>query len=268
MVDIVLDYPRDIVPQTTSWSCGPGAAEIVLRGRGINVTERQLIRDIGTTQAGTDFVGLIEQRALQRYDPAGQWKSVYLPQDPPTQAQRDAFWRHAVQSIQGNRRGMVLNWVVPPWNRPKPVAPSTIAFAYPNAWTWHYVALMGISDVGLRKGWIADSGFRPGGGWVSMDQIVTLITPKGYAFAAAPVAAPTPELPKPDPAVLASIRQADWSAVWLTHIDHQAAVYGDTEAVGWLVKAARDGDAGAKRALARLEQVNPAALQSYLATKG
>lgn len=267
MVEIVLDYPREVVPQTEFWSCGPGAAEIVLRGRGINVSERQLIRDIGTDQDGTDFVGLIEQRGLDKHDPAGKWKSVYLPQDPPTAAQKETFWKHAVQSIEGNRRGVVLNWVVPPWNRPKPVPPSTVAFAYPNAWVWHYVALMGISDVGMRKGWIADSGFRPGGGWVSIDQIVGLIVPKGYTYSAAPVAPPAPEPPKPDTAVLASIRQTDWDRVWLTHIDHQAVTYGDVEAVGWLVKAARGGDAGAQRALARLERVNPAALQSFL-TKG
>jgi hypothetical protein len=272
MTDIVLDYPREIVPQTEFWSCGPGAGEVVLRGRGINVSERQLIRDIGTDQDGTDFVGLIEQRGLNKYDPAGKWKSVYLPQDPPSQAQKETFWKHAVQSIEGNRRGMVLNWVVPPWNRPRPVPPSTVAFAYPNAWVWHYVALMGISDVsGMRKGWVADSGFRPGGGWVSIEQIVGLIVPKGYAYSAAPVVAPPapkPEPPKPDTAVLASIRQADWDQVWRSHIEWLAFTYGDDKAVRELVAAAKTGDARATRALARLEQVNPAALTAFLAPKG
>jgi len=270
MVEIVLDYPREIVPQTTFWSCGPGAAEIVLRGRGINVTEQQLIRDIGTDQDGTDFVGLIEQRGLNKYDPGGQWKSVYLPQDPPTQAQRDAFWRHAIQSIEGNRRGLVLNWVVPPWNRPKPVPPSTIAFAYPNAWVWHYVALMGISDVGMQKGWIADSGFKPGGGWVSMDQIVRLITPKGYAYAAAPVAppAPKPEPPKPPADIAAVITESRWREVWQTHIEWIALTFGEPRAVEEIIAGARNGDPRCVRALARLEEVNPAALTAYLAAKG
>jgi hypothetical protein len=265
-MEIVLEYPREIVPQTEYWSCGPGAAEIVLRGRGVNVSERQLIRDIGTDQDGTDFVGLIEQRGLNKYDPDGKWKSVYLPQDPPSQAQKETFWKHAVQSIEGNRRGLVLNWVVPPWNRPKPVPPSTVAFAYPNAWTWHYVALMGISDVGMRKGWIADSGFRPGGGWCSIDQIVGLIVPKGYAYSAAPVTAPP--APKPPPVdQTVSIKRADWQTVWRTHIEWLAFTYGDEKAVAELLAAAKTGDVRATRALARLEQVNPAALTTFL-TKG
>lgn len=270
MTEIVLDYPREVVPQTEFWSCGPGAAEIVLRGRGINVSERQLIRDIGTDQDGTDFVGLIEQRALNKHDPAGQWRSVYLPKDPPTAEQRENFWKHALQSIQGNRRGMVLNWVVPPWNRPKPVAPSTIPFAYPNSWVWHYVALMGVSDVGMRKGWIADSGFRPGGGWVSLEQIVSLITPKGYAYSAAPVTAPPAPKPPAPPVAdqVASIQQSQWTKVWRTHIEWLAFTYGEPKAVEELLAASRAGDVGATRALARLEQVNPSALTAYLAAKG
>jgi putative chitinase len=266
MTEIVLDYPREIVKQTEFWSCGPGAAEIVLRGRGVNVSEQQLIRDIGTDQDGTDFVGLIEQRALNKHDPAGKWKSVYLPKDPPTQAQKEDFWRHVVQSIQGNRRGLVLNWVVPPWNRPKPVAPSTVAFSYPNAWVWHYVACMGFSDEGMRKCWIADSGFSPGGGWVSWEQTVSLITPKGYAFSAAPVAAPpAPKPPAPPVDQAVSIKRGDWETVWRTHIEWLAFTFGDERSVAELVAAAKTGDVRANRALARLEQVNPAALTTFLA---
>lgn len=248
MTEIVLPYPRDVVPQTESWSCGPGAAEIVLRGLGKDVSERQLIRDIGTTTNGTDYIGLIEQRALDKYDPVGQWRSVYLPQDPPTKAQKDAFWEHVVQSIRGNKRGLVLNWVVPPWNRPKPVAPSTVAFTYPNAWVWHYVACMGFSDDGARKCWIADSGFSPGGGWVSWEQTVSLITPKGYAYSAAPITSPPPVEPV--------------TMTWLNEFD--AITYSDPEAIAVVVKAAQKGDARAKRALSRIEQTNPAALQAFI----
>ena len=268
MTEILLPYDRNVVPQTEYWSCGPGAAEVILNSRGLKVSERQLIRDIGTDQDGTDYVGLIEQRALNKYDPDGKWKSVYLPKDPPTQQQKDDFWRHLVQSIQGNRRGLVLNWVVPPWNRPKPVPPSTIPFAYPNAWVWHYVACMGFSDEGgTRKCWIADSGFRPFGGWVSFEQTVSLITPKGYAYAASPVAATKPP-PKPEPTLMASITQEQWTTLWRTHIEWLAITYGDEKAVAELVDTARAGDTRATRALARLEQVNPTALTQFLATKG
>lgn len=261
MAEKVLPYSRSVVPQTEFWSCGPGAAEIVLNSLGLKVSERQLITDIGTDRDGTDYVGLIEQRALNKHDPAGKWKSVYLPNDPPTKAQKDTFWAHVLQSIDANNRGLVLNWVVPPWNRPKPVPPSTIAFSYPNSWTWHYVACMGFNDDDPknRRCWIADSGFRPGGGWVSFEQTVSLITPKGYAYSAAPVVAkPQPKpLPKPEP--------PKPPATDLTRTDYEwrATQYGDPDAVAAVVAAAKTDNRG-KQALALLERVNPAALHAYI----
>lgn len=271
MAEKVLRYDRSIVPQTEYWSCGPGAAEIVLNGLGKKISERQLIKDIGTHTGGTDFVGLIEKNALNKYDPDGKWRSVYLPKDPPTKAQKDDFWVHVKQSIEGNNRGLVLNWVVPPWNRPKPVPPSTVAFNYPNSWTWHYVALMGFNDDDPKKRrcWIADSGFRPGGGWVSFEQTVSLITPKGYAYSSAvpAVPAPKPEV-KPEPPALAAVRQVDWDQVWFTHMEHLAFNYSDPEAVGWLLRLAQASDPRAARALARLELLNPSALENFIAKKG
>lgn len=64
------------------------------------------------------------------------------------------------------------------------------------------------------------------------------------------------------------ITQADWAAVWRSHLEWRAFTYGETSAVAELVSAARTGDIAAQTALARLEQVNPAALQAFLATKG
>ena len=78
----------------------------------------------------------------------------------------------------------------------------------------------------------------------------------------APTPAPTP--PKPD--VAASIKQTEWERIWRTHIEWLAFTYGDMKAVAELVAAARAGDTSAMRAVARLEQVNPAALQNYIAT--
>lgn len=144
---VLLDYDRSIRPQTTSWSCGPGSAEIVLDGLGIRVSEQQLIKDIGATTNGTDYVGLITDRALNKYDPAGKWKSVYLEKDPATQSQKDALWNHILQSIAGNGRGLVLNFVVPPWKltAPKitsggaPATASSAGAAGQVAWDADYI---------------------------------------------------------------------------------------------------------------------------------
>jgi hypothetical protein len=72
--------------------------------------------------------------------------------------------------------------------------------------------------------------------------------------------------PKPDQAAV--IKQTQWERIWRTHIEWLAFTYGDPKAVAELVAAARTGDVSAMRAVAKLEQVNPAALQNYIATKG
>lgn len=193
---VVIDYDRSIRPQITGWSCGPASAEIVLNGKGIHVAEEQLIKDIGTTTNGTDYVGLIVDRALKKYAPEAQYKAVYLEKDPCTAEQKAALWDHLVHSIS-NGWGVVANIVVPPWNRPKSVPPSTQDLQYPNAWVWHYIAVMSVDpDPAMRKVWLADSGFAPGGAWISFDQLATLIPPKGYAWASAPG---KPSTPKPQP---------------------------------------------------------------------
>lgn len=66
---------------------------------------------------------------------------------------------------------------------------------------------MGYDDV-ERAVWIADSGFRPFGYWVSFDQAASLIPPKGYCFAAAAgvVATPAPSSPAP-------VSITDWYAL-------------------------------------------------------
>jgi hypothetical protein len=74
---------------------------------------------------------------------------------------------------------------------------------------------------------------------------------------------------KPDvkPDAVAVVAQADWDRIWRTHIEWLAMTYGDPNAVRELVTAARNGDVQAKRALVKLEAVNPTALETFV-TKG
>ena len=55
---------------------------------------------------------------------------------------------------------------------------------YAGGTIFHYRAIMGY-DTDFPGGavWVADSGFRPFGYWEAFDQTVTLIPPKGYAWA-------------------------------------------------------------------------------------
>lgn len=178
MTQRVLNYDHVIAPQEKSWDCGPASTQIVLNSRGIIESEDALIRDIGTTTNGTDDISWVEH-SFDRRLPQANYTSVHLP-DYPNQEQRDRLWENLTRSINAGY-GLVVNWVVPPSNRPRGVKGSPNA-SYPNRTIFHYVALMGYDDAD-RTVWIADPGFQPFGYWITFDQLCTLIPPKGYAFA-------------------------------------------------------------------------------------
>lgn len=274
MTEKRLDYDRSLVPQETGWWCGPAATQTVLQSRGIRLPEREIAAAIeeienpgrGDDKDGTDYIGLIETY-LDRTVPEARYTSVYMPNDPPTQAQKDRLWRNLVQSIDAGW-GVVANIVAPPNNPPAATKGSTRP-PYPS-WltTFHYVALMGYDDnPSNRAVWVADSAAFGGitGWWCPFDgkgSICSLIPPKGYCYA--DVVAPKPE-PKPEPKSEPepTPAPADFAR---TDIEWRA-VLGEPDAVSQVIDAARRDTRG-RAALAFIEQANPAALQAYLATKG
>lgn len=222
MTEVVLPYNKSIVGQETGYWCGPASTQVVLSGNGINIPEAQLAREIGTTTAGTDYVGLIE-RILDRYSPEVNYTSVYLERDPATPEQKETLWRNIVQSINAGR-GVVMNWVAPPGNKPRGVKGS-ISPRYSGGTTYHYVSAMGYDDnPSLRAIWIADSGFQPQGYWISFDQCATLIPPKGYCYANTGVKIPpTP----PQTPTVALLSKAMGDAVGLDVYSQLLPFYSD-----------------------------------------
>lgn len=189
----VLPFDRGIVAQETGYWCGPASAQNTLSSRGIRVDEAQLAREIGTTVNGTDYVGLIVDRALKPRLPEARYTAVYLTQDPPTAAQKTKLWWDLVRSID-NGYPVVMNWVAPPSNYPRGVKGSPNP-SYGGGTVYHYVTAVGWSDEGNNGRpavLIADSGFRPFVYWIDFEQCATLIPPKGYGFADLPVIAPAP----------------------------------------------------------------------------
>ena len=180
----VLDYPRDQVHQDTYYNCGPASVQTVLRAAtGEYVPETILGRELGTHTGGTDWIGQVT-RVLNARMPGGAFRTVEMPNDPPTQPQKDALWANITGSINAGF-GVVANIVAPPSNYPRAVAPSTISPAYTGGTVYHYIAVMGYSDTDGRRCWIADSGFTPYGYWISFDQLASLIPPKGYSYSTA-----------------------------------------------------------------------------------
>lgn len=163
-------------PQETGFWCGPASTQIVLTGFGIDVAERDLALELGTTTNGTDWIGQISQVLKRR---SGRpYITVEMPNDPPTRAQVDRLWDDIVRSIDGGN-GVVANIVAPASNHPP---------GYPNYTIYHYFTVMGYEPNG-RQVYVADPA-RFGGYadyWFSVEKLASMISPKGYS--AAPTAA-------------------------------------------------------------------------------
>ena len=191
-----LEYPRDEVHQDTGWNCGPASAQTVIRAAKKEfIPESVLAAEMGTHRGGTDHIGQIT-RVLGKHLPAAEYRTVEMPNDPPSTAQREQMWEHIVSSIDAGY-GVVINIVAPPNNYPRPSYTSTQSLAYGGGTVYHYLAAMGyaIDANGVRHVWLADSGFKPHGMWITASQLATLCPPKGYAYATAK--APAPAAPTP-----------------------------------------------------------------------
>lgn len=183
ILEKVLDYPRSQVTQETYYNCGPASSQtIIAAATGVMVSEGELARELGTTTNGTNHIGLFPP-VLNAHIPGAQYVNVHTPRDPMNADEKEAFWRNLTSSINAGF-GVVVNIVAPPNNYPRAVPPSTVSPNYRGGTIYHYVACMGWADDGMRRVWIADSGFSPFGYWLSFDQLATLVTPKGYVYAA------------------------------------------------------------------------------------
>ncbi|MEV0088127.1 C39 family peptidase [Saccharopolyspora sp. NPDC050642] len=164
----VLDVDYQV--QETGYWCGPAATRIALSARGIYRSQADLAAELGTHTGGTDWIGQVT-RVLSGY--AGWYETKEMPNDPPTQAQKDLLWNDIVVDID-NGYPIVANIVAPPGNQPP---------GYPSDQTiYHYFTVIGYNDVD-RTVLIADPASFSGNQiyWLTFDQLSTLIPPKGYS---------------------------------------------------------------------------------------
>lgn len=124
-----------------------------------------------TTTNGTDWIGQVT-RTLNARLGGPFYARTEMPNDPPTQAQRDTLWRDVIASIDANYP-IVADIVAPPGNQPA---------GYPSNQTiYHYFAVVGY-NAETRQVYIADSAsFSQKHYWLSFEQLATLIPPKGYS---------------------------------------------------------------------------------------
>ncbi|MFD1048285.1 C39 family peptidase [Kibdelosporangium lantanae] len=159
------------VQQTGYW-CGPAATRIAISARTGNVpSQATLAAQLGTTTNGTDYIGQVTG-VLNSDLGTGWYETKNMPNDPPTQAQRDLLWRDVVLDIN-NGWAIVANIVAPANNHPP---------GYPNYTIYHYFTVIGYdsSDMTVK---IADPANFGGNSiyWITFNQLATLIPPKGYS---------------------------------------------------------------------------------------
>jgi peptidase C39-like protein len=161
----------DFQYQQTGYWCGPAATRIALSARIFPPSQQQLANELPTTTNGTDWIGQVT-RVLNNHLGTGWYETKEMPNDPPTQAQRDLLWRDVVLDINNNYP-IVANIVAPASNHPP---------GYPNYTIYHYFTVIGYDDSDQTV-LIADpAGFAPTATyWLTFNQLATLIPPKGYS---------------------------------------------------------------------------------------
>lgn len=170
----VLRYSYQV--QQTGYWCGPASTRIALSVRMASPpSQATLAAQLGTTTAGTNHIGLVTG-VLNATLRTTYYESKWMPNDPPTAAQRDLLWRDIVYDIDRSY-ALVANIVAPASNHPP---------CYPNYTIYHYVTVVGykVDSAGNRWALVADPANFCGDSkpyWLTFDQLATLIPPKGYS---------------------------------------------------------------------------------------
>lgn len=162
----------DYQVQETGYWCGPAATRIALSARMGAPSQTDLAAQLGTTENGTDDISQVTS-VLNANLGTGWYESKYMPDDPPSQEQKDLLWQDIVGDIDNNYP-LVTNIVAPPGNQPP---------GYPSDQTiYHYFTVIGYDDAN-KSVLIADPASFSGNQiyWLSFDQLASLIPPKGYA---------------------------------------------------------------------------------------
>ncbi|RZS31132.1 peptidase C39-like protein [Herbihabitans rhizosphaerae] len=162
----------DYQVQETGYWCGPAATRIALSARVGPPSQATLAEQLGTTQNGTDWIGQVTGVLNQNLG-NGYYETKEMPNDPPSQQQKELLWNDIVLDINNNYP-IVANIVAPPGNQP-PGYP-------PDQTIYHYFTIIGYDDVN-RTVQIADPASFSGNQiyWLTFDQLASLIPPKGYS---------------------------------------------------------------------------------------
>ncbi|RKT87440.1 Peptidase_C39 like family protein [Saccharopolyspora antimicrobica] len=159
--------------QQTSYWCGPTATRIALSSQTADLPDQaSLAADLGTTENGTDTIHQIVDGLNEKLGDKGGYVARDWSDKQLTPELTDQLWSDIVRNIDQDK-AMVANIVATPGNQPP---------GYPSGQTiYHYVTIAGY-DAENKTVHIADPANFSGieDYWLSLDQLASLIKPKGY----------------------------------------------------------------------------------------
>jgi hypothetical protein len=165
----------DYQAQKTGYWCGPAAARIALSSKADKLPDQSaLATALGTTQNGTDHIRQVVDGLNKELEGTG---THYVTRDwggrEMTPEMTQQLWSDTVRNVDDGK-AMVANIVAEPGNQPP---------GYPSSQTiYHYVSIVGY-DAANKTVHISDPARFKGNTdyWLSLDQVASLIQPKGYA---------------------------------------------------------------------------------------
>ncbi|AXH49781.1 endolysin [Gordonia phage Pleakley] len=173
--DVLLKFNNSIIPQETYYWCGPATMQVLLSARGIDVSEADMARALGTTVNGTDYIGYLTRELNKRVGDV--YRTVDFAQETPSIIEQ--FRKDLKKSVDAGF-GIGANIMVPPTNYPRTTRGERAA--YSGGWVYHYFSVMGY-NLGSDEAAVADSGFRDYFYWIKIPQLVSMIAGKGYTAA-------------------------------------------------------------------------------------
>lgn len=172
----VLDI--DFEAQRLGYTCGPTSAHNALSARMENPPSQETLAEQlhAHENGGTNWIGQITE-VMNSYLEGDPYVTTEMPQDPPSPESTERLWKDIVTSIDNNYP-VVANIWAPPNNHPP---------GYPNELIQHYFTVNGYNP-DTSEVHIADSASFQSVDpsyqhqyWLSLQQLATLIPPKGYS---------------------------------------------------------------------------------------
>ncbi|RIV39711.1 C39 family peptidase [Micromonospora radicis] len=154
--------------QETYFYCAPAATKMALSALGKDLSQDELAKKLGTTEAGTNSA-LETTRVLK--DVSGKdYRTVEIRGEKADKAEIDKLREDAVRAID-DRRPVVANIIG------TGVDTDGDAHSYPGG---HYVTVVGYRDGGDTVK-IGDSWSEKGQYWISTDKLANWIASRGYS---------------------------------------------------------------------------------------